>query len=503
MSTPRPGVAGADTDAAEAAALSAPLDDDQVAGRVVRGGAARLAGYLTSNLVAAGAAILVLRALEVERYGQYATVMAILAIMQIVTDAGLTVTGTQQLALQRTSRERNHLQSQILTMRVLLSTAGLLVAVGLTYAIYGSELGRGAAIAGAGVVLYSVQSAIVLPLTVEMRNGLLSLNEVLRNVALLAGFVVVAALGADLIWFFAVQFFAGVCMILASPLLVGLRRALVPPSADLRGMWTLVRIALPIAFGAVISIVYTKVVLIVVSLMETEFTTGVYAAASRIFEIVGTLPAVVGGVVLPVLTLAARDNRERMLYILRRSTEAMALAGLLLSAVIFVAADPIVEIIGGSGFSDAASALRIQCLALASLFVGNALAVGVLAIQRALQGAFASLAGVLVAAGAAAALVPELGADGGAVAMVIADAVLVAALWFVLRRGRGTPDVSLRFASAAVAVAVVAAGAGLLLPGPELVAGAVTAVVFAGLAHLLGIIPSELRDELRRPAGAR
>jgi O-antigen/teichoic acid export membrane protein len=478
--------------------LNAALNDDQVGQRVVRGSAARLAAYLVANAIAAIAAIVLLRYLGVAGFGRYATVMAVVAIVQIVTDAGLTVTGTHQMALQPTAADRLHLQRQIVTMRALLSLAGLAVAVVVTQLLYGGDLALGALLAGGGAVLLSVQSALVLPLAVEMRNARLGANEVLRNATLLIGAVVAVLAGAALTWFFALQLIAGVVILLATPLLVGRSLFALRPSVDLGAMRRLMRVAIPVAIGSVLSIVYAKVLLIIVSLIGTEQETGLYAASSRVFEIVGAAPALLAGVVLPVLTVAAAENRERMLYVVRRMTEGMALGGLFLAVGIAVAAQPIVEILGGEEFSDAASAVRIQCLALATLFVGNAWGMAALAMGRPLRAAAAAGVGVVAAAIGGVLLVGPLGADGAALAMVIADAALLGAMYLVVAHGELRRELHASFFARAAVVTAAAAGAGFLLPGPRLVAAAVSGLVFLGLCRVLGLIPGEVTDALRR-----
>ena len=77
--------AARDTDASPVDVLSGP----DVAAHVVRGGLQRGAGFLAINLLTGLTAIVLLRYLGVEDFGRYGTVMALLAIVQGVSDAGL------------------------------------------------------------------------------------------------------------------------------------------------------------------------------------------------------------------------------------------------------------------------------------------------------------------------------------------------------------------------------------------------------------------------------
>ena len=69
-----------------------------------------------------------------------------------------------------------------------------------------------------------------MPLSVELRNGLLAVNQVLTQAVLLLGFVVLAVVGAGLLPFFAVQIVVGVVLLAAAPLLVSREHLVAPRS---------------------------------------------------------------------------------------------------------------------------------------------------------------------------------------------------------------------------------------------------------------------------------
>ena len=75
------------------------LGDHEVGGRVVRGGAQRAIGFVAANLLTLAGAVILTRYLGVDDFGRFGTVMALLAIVQGIADAGLTMTGSRELAL--------------------------------------------------------------------------------------------------------------------------------------------------------------------------------------------------------------------------------------------------------------------------------------------------------------------------------------------------------------------------------------------------------------------
>lgn len=79
------------------------LSDEQVGTRVIHGGAQRAAGFVIASLLTAASALVLLRYLGVDRFGRYGTVLALVGVVYGISEMGLTVTGTRELSLARTS----------------------------------------------------------------------------------------------------------------------------------------------------------------------------------------------------------------------------------------------------------------------------------------------------------------------------------------------------------------------------------------------------------------
>ena len=100
--------------------------------RVVRGGAILSLAYGAGTLIAALASIVVLRYLGLVAFGQYVTVMAIIAIVSALSDVGLTVVGSRELAALRPGPERRALLSDLVGLRIFMTPLG--VAAGVAFA---------------------------------------------------------------------------------------------------------------------------------------------------------------------------------------------------------------------------------------------------------------------------------------------------------------------------------------------------------------------------------
>ena len=466
------------------------------AGRlVIRGAAVRGLGYGVGVLLVAAASVFLLRYLGVSDFGRFATIMSLIAIVSGVTDAGLTAVGARDLPL-RPRGAQPRLLANLLGLRLLLTPLGVLGATAFAVvAGYEDELVLGTVLAGAGLVFINAQATMMLPLQVDLRIGRLTAAEVLRQALTVAGIVVLVAAGASLLPFFAVTIIVGLGVLAASPFLIG-PRLVFRPALD-RGEWgSLLREALPLAASLVMSVVYFRVLIILVSLISTARETGLYATSFRVFEILFGLPTLVLTVALPVLAVA-HDDRARLRYVLQRMMEVGAVAAVFLAVLIVIVARPMIELLGGSEYEDAAPILRIQAFALVAVFLGQVWQLGLISIRRQSALVLANGIALVLVLALGVPLVAAYDATGAAIAAVVAEAALAVALFVLLARSDAALRPGLEFLwKPALAGTLMVAW--LLVPGlPVAVAALLGTAVFALAIWLTRALPAEVLDAFR------
>lgn len=480
------------------------LSDQDVGVRVVRGGLQRSIGFLLTNLLSVAGAVVLLRYLGVEDFGRFGTVMALVNIVYGISDAGLTLTGARELAVRREQDDRRHVLAHVLTLRIVLTALGVLGAVAFAViADYESELVVGTALAGFGIFLASVQSAMLLPLSVELRNARIAFNEVLRQAVLVAAFAALAVLGAGLLPFFAAQILVGVVLLAITPALLG-RHHLVVPRWSAAQMRALVEIALPVAIANVLGVLYLRILVILMSLLSDDpVEIGDYVTSTRVIELVAGLPFLLGTVILPVLTVAARDDQTRMRYINARMTETLALGGVLLAIVVSFAARPIILLLGGDEYEGAIPVLQLQCLAVVTIFLASAWNQTLVGMGRVRALVVTTGAGLTAVVVAGLALIPPFDAEGAAGAAVIADLVLCIATYVALRRAGPGRELALRRLLLVVVAAIPAVAIGLVPGLPDVLSAAVAGAAFVAAALVLKAVPSELVGAATNLRGSR
>ena len=211
-------------------------------------------------------------------------------------------------------------------MRLVLTAVGVVAATAFAaLAGYGEELVLGTLLAGIGLLLAVTQATLAVPLVSMLRLGSVTALE-LRQVLLVGGVLALVAAGAGLVPFLALQVpLGGSCCSATAALFAGAMP--LRPAFDRREWWLLVRDVLPFAAAAAIGSIYLRVTVIAMSLIATELETGYYATSYRVMEVIVAVPTLIVGATLPVLARAARDDEQRLQYVLQRLLDATLIAG--------------------------------------------------------------------------------------------------------------------------------------------------------------------------------
>jgi O-antigen/teichoic acid export membrane protein len=464
-------------------------------GRVVRGGLLRGIGYGVGTLVAAGTAVLLLRHLGRADFGRYGTVGALLGVISGVSDAGLTAVGSRELALAPLA-DRPRLLRNLVTLRLAITPVGIVAAAVFAFVAYDRTMFWGTVLGGLGVLLVNTQATMMAPLSVDLRLGTVTVFEVLKTTLTFVFVAAFVAAGLSLLPLLAIQVPVGAAIVLLTPLAVPVGRGLLP-GWDRRIVRSLLREALPLAVALTMNVVYFRVLMIMTSLLGSTTQTGLYATSFQVFAVLFSLPLLVLSSALPLLSVAGRDDEERLRFGLQRMTEVALAAGIVFVLAIVALAPVLIPFLGGDQYRGAAPVLQIQVFALVAVFVGQTWQLGLLALRRQASLAWANGGALAVVIAAGAVLIPAAGARGAAVAAVVGEASLALFVYVALRRASATVAPAFGLTPRVVA-ASLPAFAVLVLPVPWEVRLVGSAAAFAVVAFAVRAVPRELLHAFRR-----
>jgi len=469
------------------------------AGRAaIRGSALRGGGYLAGWILLAVASVLLVRHLGVADFGRYATVMSVVAIASALSDPGLSILGQRDII--QTGGEidgaRRRLLGDILGIRLLITPVTIALAVAFAWAVgYEKEMVLGVFLAGTALIVVGVNATLMIPLTARLRLATLTVADLISDMTVVAGIVLLVLAGASLVPFFAVHIVAAVAACVF--LLAAMGKGNVPrPRLSRREWGPIVGEAVPMGIAATINVVYYRTLLVTCSLAATAHQTGLFATSFRIIEVLLSVSGRFTAAFFPIIAHAGKHDEERLRYALQRMLEVALLLAFAFVLLLTIGGPAIVRLLGGEEFRDAGPVLQIQAFALIGALTGGVWFLGVVAVRR--QSALivrngAVLVFILVLG---VILIPRYGAKGAAVGAVVGETLLsIGGLILLLRARPG-----LRFQTAFVPRILAAAGLGalcILLPGPGLVRAAAALVVYGAVAVALRAVPHEVFDAFR------
>lgn len=472
------------------------LDTHAAGPAAARGGALRAAGYAAGMLLAVVSAPLLIRHLGVEDFGRYVTVLSLVAIAAGITEAGVAVIALREYA-SHARAERDRVMRDLLGIRIALTSAGVLAAIAFTIAAgYPPVQVIGTVAVGAAFLLNAAQALFAASLQGELRFGWVTVNELLRQALMVALVVVLVLAGAGLEAFFWSLVPASLVTLLLTAVLV---RRLMPlrPAFRPRRWWPLLRDTATYAAAVALNAAYFRLAVVALSLVASERETGYFATAFRVVEVLVAVPAIVIGAAFPILTRAARDDRERLDRAAVRLIEVGLIMGVWVALGVALAAEPIIDVLAGGASQPSVALLRILVVALIPTFLTVAGGFTLLSLRRHREILAANAAAVVAVVATGALLIPRHGATGAAIALLVAELTLAAMVLGALIGARPATARALARAPAVLAAAVAAAAV-VLVPGlPAVVDAALAMIAFGALLALLGRFPPEIADALR------
>lgn len=465
------------------------LDTPAAGPRVIRGAATRTAGYFAGIGLALLAVPVLTRDLGVADYGRYVVVGSLLVIAMIFADAGLSAVGLREYAV-RDALGRSRLMHNLFKARLVSATlAGAGIVAFTVIAGYDPLVVVGTACGAIGLVLTMVQQTYSVSLTGELRFELVAALDLLRQVFLVGGILVLVAVSAGLLAFFVLPIPVALAVLVTSVLVIKPR----PTRSTTNGReWRyLLAEALPAATASVLASLFYRVAIVMMSLMATAEQTGYFGIAFRVVEVLIGVPVLIVGSALPVLARAADNDRERLASAFQQLFDVFVVLGAGAAFFLGVGAKPIIALLGGDDFAPAVPVLRIQSLALAVTFLVSLFGAMLWVVRAKRKLILSNVVGVASAILLTAVLVPLADAEGAAIAMLTAESFLV--LWLGVALSRHRPELrpSVRTLPKVAAALVVAASIALL-PVAPLIAAILGSCAYFIVLLALRAIPVEL-----------
>lgn len=475
------------------------LDTPAAGGLIIRGGAFRLGSYIVTVGLSVIPIVLLTRYLSVAEFSAYTTVISLVSIVSTVTDSGMSTLGTREFAV-RDGSDRDTLMRDLLGLRVALTSIGVLAAtLFAVLAGYSPALVAGTVLASLATIALVYQHTLSIPLAAELRLGVISLLDLVRQALTVIAIVAFVAAGAGLLPLLAVTLIVYALLVPITAVLVRVRIPLRPEFRP-HGWRSLLRLTVAFSLATAVGTIYVYTAQIITSLVASGHQSGLFAISFRVYIVLATVPGLLVGSSVPLLARTAQNDRQRLSYAMQRIFEVSLILGVATALGVLAGAPFIVTVAGGPKFAGAVGVLRIQGLAMIASFLVAAWGYALLSLKR--YGALLAVnaAALLVSCALTLILAATDGARGAALATLCGEFTLAIGCLVVLLLGHPGLRPNFGVISKVIIAAAPASVIALSLRSvPSVPLTLIVLTVYGVLILLVRAAPSELTELLRRP----
>ncbi len=309
------------------------------------------------------------RYLGTNGFGDYSTVIAFFSFFGSAADLGLYNITAREIS--RPDADEKKIISNALALRIVSSLIVFAITPFFVYFLpYSRDVKVGIIVAAASFVFST---------TYMVLNGVFQKNLAMDKVAsaevlgkLLQLLIIILAVKLNL-GFIAIIFSVLASMILNFVLVVYLARKYVSLSLQFDfAYWKKFLIeSAPLGFSSLIIFIYFKIDTILLSILKTSTDVGLYNAAYKVLENITFFPAMIIGLIFPLLSRHIFSDKKEFSRIANETLKVFVILIVPLVVGTIFLADGVIHLIGGDAFAASGNILRILIFALVFIFFSS------------------------------------------------------------------------------------------------------------------------------------
>ncbi|EKE15628.1 MAG: heteropolysaccharide repeat-containing protein [uncultured bacterium] len=370
-----------------------------------------------------------------EGFGEYSIVLAFFAFFASIADLGIyTITARN---ISREGADEAKIVGNAMSLRILSSLVVFTLTPLIVYFLpYSINVKLGIIIAAASFLFSSTYSVL---------NGVFQKNIAMDKVAIvellgkvLQVFIIILAVKKDLGFLFLVSSLLFYMVFNFVFVLIWARKYVsIRPRFDFSYWKEFLKESAPLGISAIVTFLYFKLDTILLSILKDSSQVGIYNAAYKVVENVTFFPAMIMGLVLPLMARSIFSDKKRFEYVSNETIKFfLVLITPLIIGTMFLS-DEIIQLIAGPEFSESAGALRILVFALGFIFFGNFFNSILIAgnLQKKLMFALSFSAGFNILLNAF--FIPMFSFIGAAITSVLTEFLVVALTFYLTKKHLG------------------------------------------------------------------
>jgi O-antigen/teichoic acid export membrane protein len=323
---------------------------------------------IVSTILALVSIGFITRYLGKDGFGNYATVLAFLSFFASAADLGLYHISTREIS--RVGADEEKIMGNIFTLRVFSGLIVLLVSpIVVIFFDYPVEVKLGIIIAAASFVFSSGYQVLNGVFQKNLAMDKVAIGELIGKVFSVAIVIAAYVFKLGFTWIIIALL---INMIVSFVIIFVWSRKYLRLSLRFDFVYwkKFLKESLPIGIVAVIVFVYFKMDTILLSVMQTSTDVGIYNAAYKVLENITFFPAMIVGLVLPIMSNTIFADRERFNRVANNTFKLFLILVVPIVVGTMFLADGIILLIGGGQFNESGAVLRILIFALVAIFFG-------------------------------------------------------------------------------------------------------------------------------------
>lgn len=197
---------------------------------------------------------------------------------------------------------------------------------------------------------------------------------------------------------------------------------------------SLLRKSLPLALSGFAFLIYNRVDIIMLSLMQGDQAAGLYSTCYNLFLLAGLIPVLATAAVFPSFSNLYVTAREKLRQNYRKGLKILILLAMLVGVFTFFAAGWLIDILYGSAYVEAVTALRILMFSVLFYFPAHMLSRLLIIAGRQQVVLMISLTGTVTNIGLNLILIPTFSYVGASITMVITQLITVTIFFIGTRK---------------------------------------------------------------------
>ncbi len=321
------------------------------------------------------------RYLKTTGFGEYSTIINFVSFFAMSADLGLTLISAQMIS--DPSVNQNKVLSNLFSLRLV----SALILLGLAPVIvlffpYSPIIKVGVAIATISYIFPALNQILIalFQKTLKMERAMIA--EVGGKVFLLIAMIIAIKINSGLNGVLWTSVFSAAVGFLLN-WFFGKKEAQIKLQFDFSVWKKILRKTWPLATTIILNLIYQKGDIITLSLFKDITDVGIYGAAYRTIEVIGTIPYMFAGVMLPLFTLNwLNKNLAFFEKLIQKSFDFMIILSIPLIVGAQFTATEVIKLIAGPDFSGGGLPLQILMISIALLFISCIFSHVIIAIDK-------------------------------------------------------------------------------------------------------------------------